>query len=32
MSEDEVIALLKCLADRSRLQFVRSLAGEDLYV
>ena len=32
MSEDEVIALLKCLADRSRLQIVRSLAGEDLYV
>lgn len=32
LDEDQVIALLKCLADRSRLQIVRSLAEEDLYV
>lgn len=30
--EDEVVALLKCLADRSRLRIVRSLAEGDLYV
>ena len=32
MGEDELVALLKCLADRSRLRIVRALAAEDLYV
>lgn len=32
MGEDELVALLKCLADRSRLRIVRVLAAEDLYV
>lgn len=31
MGETEVIRLFKCLADRSRLQIVRSLLGEDMY-
>lgn len=32
MTEAEAIALLKCLADRSRLQILKSLAIEDMYV
>ncbi|MBQ9227868.1 MAG: DUF2087 domain-containing protein [Eubacterium sp.] len=32
MTEMEAIALFKCLADRSRLQIVKSLAREDTYV
>lgn len=32
MGEAEVIRLFKCLADRSRLQILRSLLGEDMYV
>ena len=32
MGEDELVALLKCLADRSRLRIVRALAAEGLYV
>ena len=31
MGETEVIKLFKCLADRSRLQIVRSLLREDMY-
>ena len=32
MAEADVIKLFKCLADRSRLQILRSLLGEDMYV
>ncbi len=32
MTETEAIALFKCLADKSRLQIVKSLAQEDMYV
>lgn len=31
MGENEVIGLFKCLADRSRLQILRSLLNEDMY-
>lgn len=32
MNEDEAIRLFKCLADRSRLQILKALALEDMYV
>lgn len=32
MTENEAIALLKCVADKSRLQILKSLATEDMYV
>ena len=32
MGEAEVIKLFKCLADKSRLQILRSLLSEDMYV
>lgn len=32
MTEVDVIKLFKCLADRSRLQILRSLLNEDMYV
>lgn len=32
MTEAEVVRLFKCLADKSRLQILKSLAKEDLYV
>ncbi|MBQ8834204.1 MAG: metalloregulator ArsR/SmtB family transcription factor [Oscillospiraceae bacterium] len=32
MSETEAIKLFKCLADRSRLQILKSLVKEDMYV
>lgn len=32
MTEQEVIQLFKCLADKSRLQILKSLSKEDLYV
>ena len=32
MTESDVIKLFKCLADRSRLQILRSLLMEDMYV
>ncbi len=32
MKETDAIALFKCLADRSRLQILKSLAREDMYV
>ena len=32
MGEAEVIKLFKCLADKSRLQILRSLLAEDMYV
>lgn len=32
MTETEAIALFKCLADRSRLQILKSLEKEDMYV
>ena len=32
MSEEQVLLLLKCLADRSRLRIVQSLLREDMYV
>ena len=32
MTEREAVALFKCLADKSRLQILRSLAQEDMYV
>lgn len=32
MSETEALALFKCLSDRSRLQILKSLALEDMYV
>lgn len=32
MTENEALLLFKCLADRSRLQILKSLAVEDMYV
>jgi len=32
MTETEAIALFKCLADKSRLNILKSLAAEDMYV
>ena len=32
MNETDAVSLFKCLADRSRLQILRSLAEEDMYV
>ena len=32
MTEMEAVALFKCLADKSRLQILKSLAIEDMYV
>lgn len=32
MTETEAVALFKCLADKSRLQILKSLAKEDMYV
>jgi len=32
MTESEALALFKCLADKSRLQILKSLAKEDMYV
>lgn len=32
MTETQALALFKCLADRSRLQILKSLAMEDMYV
>lgn len=32
MTEEEAIRLFKCLADKSRLQILKSLAAEDMYV
>lgn len=32
MTEAQAIALFKCLSDKSRLQILKSLAGEDMYV
>lgn len=32
MTETEALALFKCLADKSRLQILKSLAREDMYV
>ncbi|MBQ6491145.1 MAG: metalloregulator ArsR/SmtB family transcription factor [Atopobiaceae bacterium] len=32
MTEQEAVALFKCLADRTRLQILRTLAHEDAYV
>ena len=32
MTENEAIQLFKCLADKSRLQILKSLAVEDMYV
>lgn len=32
MTEQQVLALFKCLADKSRLQILKSLAQEDMYV
>ena len=32
MTEDEAVALFKCLADRTRLQILRTLAKQDCYV
>lgn len=32
MTDTEMLALFKCLADRSRLQILKSLAQEDMYV
>ena len=32
MTEVDVIKLFKCLADKSRLQILKSLAKEDMYV
>ena len=32
MTEEQALALFKCLADRSRLQILKSLAAEDMYV
>ena len=32
MNETEAVKLFKCLADKSRLQILQSLAGEDMYV
>lgn len=32
MTEAQALQLFKCLADKSRLQILKSLAREDLYV
>ena len=32
MNETEAIRLFKCLSDKSRLQILKSLAIEDMYV
>jgi len=32
MNDTQTISFLKCLADKSRLQILRSLAREDTYV
>lgn len=32
MTEAEAVSLFKCLADKSRLQILKSLAAEDMYV
>ena len=32
MNENDVLALFKCLADKSRLQILKSLAQQDMYV
>ena len=32
MTETQALMLFKCLADRSRLQILKSLAQEDMYV
>ena len=32
MTESEAISLFKCLSDKSRLQILKSLAIEDMYV
>ena len=32
MTETEAVSLFKCLADKSRLQILKSLAAEDMYV
>ena len=32
MNEADVIKLFKCLADKSRLQILKSLIHEDMYV
>ena len=32
MTENEALQLFKCLADRSRLQILKSLAIEDMHV
>ena len=32
MTETQALQLFKCLADKSRLQILKSLAREDLYV
>ena len=32
MTEQQVLALVKCLADKSRLQILKSLTQEDIYV
>ena len=32
MNETEAIRLFKCLSDKSRLQILKSLALEDMYV
>ena len=32
MNEDKALALFKCLADKSRLQILKSLAQQDMYV
>ena len=32
MTDQEVIRLFKCLADKTRLQILKSLATEDMYV
>ena len=32
MTENEALALFKCLADKSRLQILKSLSREDMYV
>ena len=32
MQEEEAVRLFKCLADKSRLQILKSLMREDMYV
>ena len=32
MTDENAIKLFKCLADKSRLQILQSLAAEDMYV